>query len=39
VALRAGRKVVYDADNVAIVGNERANQYLTREYRSGWELS
>jgi hypothetical protein len=38
VALRAGRKVVYDPEKVEITNYERANQYLTREYRSGWEL-
>jgi hypothetical protein len=38
VAQRAGKKVVYDAEKVEIVGNEKANQFLTREYRSGWEM-
>ncbi len=38
VAQRAGRKVVYDPEKVEITNYDRANQYLTREYRSGWEL-
>ena len=38
VAQRAGKKVVYDAEKVEIVDNEKANQFLTREYRSGWEI-
>ena len=38
VAQRAGKKVVYNAEKVEITGNEKANKYLTREYRSGWEL-
>jgi len=38
VAQRAGKKVVYDAEKVEIKDNDRANQYLTREYREGWEL-
>jgi hypothetical protein len=38
VAQRAGRKVVYDPEKVEITNYDRANQYLTREYREGWEL-
>jgi hypothetical protein len=38
VALRAGRKVAYDPARIAISNMEEANQYLTREYRPGWEL-
>jgi predicted dehydrogenase len=38
VALRAGRKVDYDAGSVRITNFQEANKYLTREYRKGWEL-
>ena len=38
VALRAGKRVEYDPRNVRITNLEEANQYLTREYRPGWEL-
>ncbi|MCP4258789.1 MAG: Gfo/Idh/MocA family oxidoreductase [Planctomycetes bacterium] len=38
VALRAGRKVDYDTKNMEITNSQRANKYLTREYRKGWEL-
>lgn len=40
VALRAGqgRKIIYDGPNMNIVNAPEANQYLTREYRSGWAL-
>jgi predicted dehydrogenase len=39
VALRAGKMVEYDAANMRITNDEAANQYLTREYRKGWELA
>jgi len=50
VALRAGRqksgdrtypasiKLLYDSDKMEITNVPEANQYLTREYRPGWEL-
>jgi hypothetical protein len=38
VALRAGKKVVYDSKNMKITNIPEANKYLTREYRKGWEL-
>lgn len=39
-ALRAGqgRKVLYDAQNMAFTNAPEANKFLTREYRKGWEL-
>jgi predicted dehydrogenase len=39
-ALRAGqgRKVFYDGPRMAFSNAPDANQYLTREYRTGWEL-
>ena len=39
VALRAGKKVDYDASKMEITNDPEANKYLTREYREGWELS
>lgn len=40
VALRAGqgRKIRYDAANMRITNAPDAEQYLTRNYRRGWEL-
>lgn len=38
VALRAGKKVVFDSDRTTITNAADANKYLYREYRAGWEL-
>jgi hypothetical protein len=38
VALRADRKVMYDAVNMKITNADDANKFLYREYRKGWEL-
>ncbi|MHB1035564.1 MAG: Gfo/Idh/MocA family protein [Pirellulales bacterium] len=38
VALRAGRKVVFDSQKMQITNAADANKYLVREYRKGWEL-
>ena len=40
VALRAGqgRTIVFDPAAMSITNHPEANQYLTREYRPGWEL-
>jgi hypothetical protein len=38
VALRAGKKVLFDSDNMKITNAADANKYLVREYRKGWEL-
>lgn len=40
VALRTGQgfKIKYDAENMRITNSEKANEYLAREYRKGWEL-
>jgi len=38
VALRAGKRVEYDSENMKITNDEAANAFLTREYRKGWEL-
>ena len=36
VALRAGRRIVYDAGTRRIANVANANRYLSREYRKGW---
>jgi hypothetical protein len=38
VALRARKRVEYDSVNMKITNVPEANQFLTREYRKGWEL-
>jgi hypothetical protein len=38
VALKAGRKIEYDAANMRITNAPGANQYLGREPRAGWSL-
>jgi hypothetical protein len=38
VALRAKKKVLFDAKAMKITNVPEANEFLTREYRKGWEL-
>jgi hypothetical protein len=38
VALRAGRRILFDSETMKITNVEEANRYLYREYRQGWEL-
>jgi hypothetical protein len=40
VALRTGQgvKIYYDEASGRVTNNDEANQYLEREYRSGWSL-
>lgn len=38
VALRVGRRIIFDPDNMKITNIPDANKYLYREYRKGWEL-
>lgn len=38
VALRARKKVLFDAENIQITNDEAANQFLNRDYRAGWEI-
>ncbi|HEX3603180.1 MAG TPA: Gfo/Idh/MocA family oxidoreductase [Steroidobacteraceae bacterium] len=40
VALRAGqgKKILYDGESGQITNHTDANQYLTREYRAGWNM-
>lgn len=37
VALRTGKKLVYDAPRTSITNISEANRFLSREYRKGWE--
>jgi hypothetical protein len=37
VALRTGRKLVWDGENRKITNLPEANKYLAREYRQGWD--
>lgn len=36
VALRAGRKILYDGANMRVTNVAEANQYLSRQNRTGW---
>jgi hypothetical protein len=36
VALRSGRRLLYDAESMKITNFADANRYLSREYRKGW---
>jgi hypothetical protein len=38
VALRTGKKVLFDSENMKITNAPEAQKYLYREYRKGWEL-
>jgi len=38
IALRAGHKLYWDAENMKITNSEEANGLLYRQYRDGWEL-
>ena len=38
IALRTAKRLIWDEANMKITNDEGANQYLRREYRSGWEL-
>ncbi len=38
VAIRVGRKIDYDHENMKITNLPEANKYFYREYRKGWEL-
>ncbi|PYQ93012.1 MAG: oxidoreductase [Acidobacteria bacterium] len=38
VALKAGRKIEYDAKNMRVTNVAAANQYLEREPRAGWSF-
>ncbi len=38
IALRTGRKVMFDSSNMKVTNVSEANKYMYREYRKGWEL-
>lgn len=38
VAMRAGKKIEWDGDKMLITNDSGANQYITREYRKGFEV-
>jgi len=38
IALRTGKNVLFDSDNMKITNSAEANKYMYREYRKGWEL-
>jgi len=37
-ALRANKVLYYDADQMRVTNDEKADSYLDRTYRSGWEI-
>ena len=38
VAVRAGTEIKWDAQRMKVTNNKAANQYLTKEYRKGWDV-
>jgi len=38
IAMRFGKKLLWDGPNLRFRNDEKANQYLEREYRDGWVL-
>jgi predicted dehydrogenase len=38
VAMRVGKRIVWDADKLSCVGCPAADQYIRREYRKGWSI-
>ncbi len=38
LALRVGRKLEYDGDNMRFTNCDAANPYLTKQYREGWSF-
>jgi hypothetical protein len=39
VAHRAGKKITYDSASGRVTNDSSANDYLSKEYRKGWELN
>ena len=39
LAIRAGRKLYWDGPNMNVTNEPDANQWVTKTYREGWELS
>jgi predicted dehydrogenase len=38
VAIRAGARIVWDSAQLRVTNNREANQYIRREYRTGWTI-
>jgi hypothetical protein len=38
IAIRAGKKLDWDADNMRFTNDESANKYVKESYRPGWSL-
>jgi hypothetical protein len=38
IAIRTGKKLLWDGPNMKITNDEAANAYLQRTYREGWTL-
>ena len=38
IALRTGKKIEWDSEQFAITNDAEANQLVSKQYRSGWEL-
>ena len=38
IAMRAGKKLIWDGPNMKFTNDPSANQYLMRDYRDGWSL-
>jgi predicted dehydrogenase len=39
VALRCGRRIEWDSDNIKVTNFDEANQYVRRSYRKGWDVA
>jgi hypothetical protein len=39
VAIRVGKRVVWNSEKLQAVDLAAANQYIRREYRKGWDLT
>jgi hypothetical protein len=38
IAIRADTRIEWDADNMRVTNNDKANQYVRAPYREGWSL-
>jgi hypothetical protein len=38
IAIRTDNELQWDAENMKFVNNDKANEYVTPSYRSGWTL-
>jgi len=39
LAIRAGRKIAWDAEDLKAKGCPEADRYIRREYRKGWDFT